>query len=113
MGAGRFRRDLFYRLDVLEIRIPSLRERVEDILPIARAFLASLARAESRPSPSLSAGLEESLLRYSWPGNIQELLGVLQRMLILSTGISLDVDALPERILAAPDAGTAPGMGRG
>jgi DNA-binding NtrC family response regulator len=98
MHAGRFRKDLFYRLDVLEIRIPPLRERVEDILPIARAFLTSRARSEGRPPPSLSSGLAEALLRYSWPGNVQELLGVLQRMLILSTGACLDVGTLPERI---------------
>jgi DNA-binding NtrC family response regulator len=97
--AGRFRKDLFYRLDVLEIRIPPLRERAEDILPIARAFVASHARGDGRLPPALSPGLERALLAYSWPGNVQELLGVLQRMLILSTGASLDVGALPDRII--------------
>jgi DNA-binding NtrC family response regulator len=96
--AGRFRKDLFYRLDVLEIGIPPLRERAEDILPIARAFVTSLARNAARPPPELSPELERALLAYSWPGNVQELLGVLQRMLILSTGTSLDVGALPDRI---------------
>jgi DNA-binding NtrC family response regulator len=98
IAAARFRKDLFYRLDVFEIRIPPLRERVEDILPIARAAVASLARGEGRPAPELSPALERALLRYSWPGNVQELLGVLQRMLILSPGISLDLAMLPERI---------------
>jgi DNA-binding NtrC family response regulator len=111
MSAGRFRRDLFYRLDVMEIRVPPLRERVEDILPLARAFLASRARSEGRPPPSLSPGLEDALRRHSWPGNVQELLGVLQRMLILSTEGHLDVGALPERISAAGP-GTAPRTGR-
>jgi DNA-binding NtrC family response regulator len=99
MTAGRFRKDLFYRLDVLEIRIPPLRERAEDILPIARAFVASLVRSDGRPPPQLSPALERALLAHSWPGNVQELLGVLQRMLILSTGGPLDVGALPDRIM--------------
>jgi NtrC-family two-component system response regulator AlgB len=100
VSAGRFRNDLFYRLDVLEIRIPPLRERTEDILPMARSFVASLARGQGRSPPELSPELERALLRHSWPGNIQELLGVLQRMLILSNGARLDVGALPDRILA-------------
>jgi two-component system response regulator HydG len=98
MAGGRFRKDLFYRLDVLEIRIPPLRERAEDILPIARAFLASVARRANRRSPDMSPALERALLRYSWPGNVQELLSVLQRMLILSSGDRLDPAALPDRI---------------
>jgi NtrC-family two-component system response regulator AlgB len=100
MAVGRFRTDLFYRLDVLEIRIPPLRERAEDILPMARSFVASLAREEGRSPPELSPELERALLRYSWPGNVQELHGVLQRMLILSSGARLDVGALPDRIPA-------------
>jgi two-component system, NtrC family, response regulator AlgB len=98
MAAGRFRKDLFYRLDVLEIRIPALRERLEDILPIARAFAASVAKGEGRAPPELSPEVERALLRYSWPGNVQELQGVLQRMLILSPGSRLEVAALPGRI---------------
>jgi DNA-binding NtrC family response regulator len=98
MTAARFRKDLFYRLNVLEIRIPPLRERADDILPIARAFVATIARADGRPPPQLSPELERALIAYSWPGNVQELLGVLQRMLILSTGGFLDVGVLPDRI---------------
>ena len=98
MSTGAFRKDLFYRLDILEIRIPPLRERVEDILPIARAFVSSRARSEARPPPTLSPALEQALLRYAWPGNVQELLSVLERMLILSPGSCLDVTALPERV---------------
>jgi DNA-binding NtrC family response regulator len=98
MMAGRFRKDLFYRLDVLEIRIPPLRDRAEDILPIARAFVASLARSEGRPPAELSPELERALLHYSWPGNVQELLGMLQRMLILSSGGTLDVGVLPHHV---------------
>jgi DNA-binding NtrC family response regulator len=98
LAAGRFRKDLFYRLDVLRIRVPPLRERREDILPIARAFLASAAEGERRAPPEISPALEQALLRYAWPGNVQELLAVLQRMLILSPEGSLDLAALPDRM---------------
>lgn len=97
MAAGRFRKDLFYRLDILEIRIPPLRERAADILPIARAFVAALAGNEKRQTPKLSPDLEQALLRYPWPGNVQELLSVLQRLFILSPGPVLDTGLLPER----------------
>ncbi len=100
MAAGRFRKDLFYRLDVLEIRVPPLRERAEDILPIARAFVASLACKEGRPPPPLSPGLERALLRYSWPGNVQQLLSILQRAFVLSPSSALDAATLPEAILS-------------
>ena len=98
MAAARFRKDLFYRLAVVEIRVPPLRERAEDILPIARAFVASLAREEGRPPPELGPALERALLHYSWPGNVQELLGILQRVFALSPGSGLDVAALPDRL---------------
>jgi DNA-binding NtrC family response regulator len=98
LTAGRFRKDLFYRLDILEIRIPPLRERVQDIVPIARAFVASLARKEGRRPPELSPALERALVGYSWPGNVQELLSIVQRTFILSPGNSLDAAALPERM---------------
>lgn len=98
MAAGRFRKDLFYRLDILEIGIPPLRERAADILPIARAFVASLAEKEGRRPPELSPALQRALLHYSWPGNVQELLSTLQRMFILSTGTSLNATALPEHL---------------
>jgi len=98
MAAGRFRKDLFYRLDVLELTVPPLRERREDVVPMARAFAASIARREGRSPPELSPALERALLRYSWPGNVNELRSTLQRLLILSPGSSLDVSALPDRI---------------
>lgn len=98
MAAARFRKDLFYRLAVVEIRVPPLRERAEDILPIARTFVASLAREEGRPPPELGPALERALLHYSWPGNVQELLGILQRVFALSPGSGLDVAALPDRL---------------
>jgi DNA-binding NtrC family response regulator len=99
MAAGRFRRDLFYRLSVVELRIPPLRQRAEDVLPIARAFLTTHAEARY-PPPELSADLERALIAYSWPGNVTELLSVLERATILARGSSLPVDVLPERMRA-------------
>ncbi|HVI76138.1 MAG TPA: sigma 54-interacting transcriptional regulator [Anaeromyxobacteraceae bacterium] len=98
MRIGRLRKDLFYRLCVCEIRIPPLRERTEDILPLARTFVASLASKEGCPPPELSPDLERALVAYSWPGNVSELMSVLERLVILAPGGSLDVSALPERI---------------
>ena len=95
---GCFRGDLFYRLSVVELRIPPLRERPEDILPIARAFLAGVARRMNHPAPALSPELERALLAYAWPGNVTELMSVLERLAILTPGPLLSANGLPERI---------------
>jgi two-component system response regulator HydG len=102
VAAGRFRRDLFYRLAVLELRIPPLRERADDILPIARAFLASLADGARRPAPELSPDVARALVEYPWPGNVEELLTVLERAMILTPAGTLDVSALPGRVTSRP-----------
>lgn len=92
------RRDLFYRLSVLEIRIPPLRDRPTDILPLARSLVADLARKLGRTVPELSPPVERALVAYAWPGNVAELLGVIERMLILAPGSMVDATALPERM---------------
>ena len=81
--AGRFREDLLYRVNVLEIAIPPLRERPEDVIPLARAFLSFFARASGRTVPMLSPGAEEALVRHRWPGNVRELRNAIERALIL------------------------------
>jgi NtrC-family two-component system response regulator AlgB len=81
--AGRFREDLLYRINVLEIAIPPLRERPEDVLPLARAFLAFFARSSGRPVPELSPDAEQTLARHPWPGNVRELRNAIERALIL------------------------------
>ncbi len=98
VAAGRFRPELFYRLSVFEVRIPPLRERGEDILPLARRFVELTARRERRGPPELSPELERALLSYRWPGNVAELWSVVERMLILEPDGSLQVAALPERM---------------
>lgn len=83
---GRFRLDLFHRLGQTEIRIPPLRERKEDILPLARSFLSSLAREYRMKPPPISPEGERALLEYDFPGNARELKNMLSKALILSRG---------------------------
>jgi two-component system, NtrC family, response regulator AlgB len=98
--AGRFREDLLFRLNVVEIVVPPLRERAADILPMARRFLAFFARAANRPVPQLTAAAEEALAGYAWPGNIRELRNAMERAVILYPARTLGREALPERIAA-------------
>jgi transcriptional regulator with GAF, ATPase, and Fis domain len=86
MARGTFREDLFYRLAVFEIRIPALRERPEDILPLAGAFLEEIGAELGRPAAGISRDAREALLRYAWPGNVRELRNVLERASILCDG---------------------------
>lgn len=95
---GRFREDLLYRLNVIEVTVPPLRERREDIVPLARRFAAFFARAGGRPAPELSAATEEMLLAYPWPGNVRELRNALERALILWPAAVLEPQAFPDRI---------------
>jgi NtrC-family two-component system response regulator AlgB len=98
--AGRFREDLFFRLNVVEIRLPALRERREDIPLLAKRFLDFFARQVRRPTPELSAAALKALLSYSWPGNIRELRNVLERAVILWPSRVIEPEALPEQIVA-------------
>src|SRR3954468_5973954 len=103
--SGHFREDLFFRLNVIEMRVPSLRERREDILPLARRFLAFFARAVSRPPPSLSLAAERVLEDYEWPGNVRELRNAIERAMILWPSAVLEPQAFPERIAGARERG--------
>jgi two-component system response regulator FlrC len=86
VAAGRFREDLYYRLNVFPLQMPALRERGGDILPLARRMLARNARVQGRRVPNLDSGAEVALLAHSWPGNVRELDNVIQRALILQDG---------------------------
>jgi DNA-binding NtrC family response regulator len=97
IAAGRFREDLFYRLNVMEIHIPPLRERPEDILPLATHFIERFSRQKSRFSATVSAGLAS----YRWPGNVRELRNAMERAALLSRGEIVLPEHLPARILAA------------
>ncbi len=80
---GTFREDLYYRLNVIPIKIPPLRERKEDVIPLARHFLDKFAKLYGREGLNLSPEAEEELLNYSWPGNVRELENVIERAVIL------------------------------
>jgi two-component system, NtrC family, response regulator AtoC len=88
---GRFRADLFYRLSAFTIEIPSLRERVEDIIPLANLFLS---RTGSTRPPALSPAASEAMTAYSWPGNIRELKNAIEHALVLTDGV-IEVAHLP------------------
>ncbi|HXX92313.1 MAG TPA: sigma-54 dependent transcriptional regulator [Planctomycetota bacterium] len=96
--AGRFREDLFFRLNVVEIVLPPLRERPEDILRLARQFLGFFARTMGRAKPELSKAAEEVLFAYAWPGNIRELRNAIERAAILWPAQVIEPQAFPERI---------------
>ncbi len=91
---GRFREDLFYRLNVFPLEIPALRQRPADILPLARHCLARHAAA-ARRTARFAAAAEARLLAWSWPGNVRELENVVQRALIMSGGDLIEADSLP------------------
>ncbi len=103
--AGSFRDDLLYRLNVIELTLPPLRERPEDILRLARRFVAFFARAARRPAPELSRAAEEALLAYHWPGNIRELRNAIERAIILSPAQLIEPQLLPDRIGASAASG--------
>ncbi|MFO0577354.1 MAG: sigma 54-interacting transcriptional regulator [Polyangia bacterium] len=97
IAAGRFRRDLYYRLSTFPIVVPPLRERGEDVLRLARHFLTQYARSAGRLELTLGADDERQLLGYPWPGNVRELQHVIERAVILSSGPRLRLElALPE-----------------
>jgi DNA-binding NtrC family response regulator len=94
--ARRFREDLYYRLHVIPIELPPLRERGNDILLIARHFLAEQAREEGKRFSSFSSQAAEILQTYSWPGNVRQLLNVLRNVVVLNDGEVVTPSMLPE-----------------
>ena len=98
--AGRFREDLLYRLNVIEVVIPPLRERVEDLERLARHFVAFFARAAGCPTPTLSPQALDALRDYAWPGNVRELRNAIERAVILWPSHVIEPAAFPERIAA-------------
>ena len=99
--AGRFRTDLYYRLHVVALRVPPLRERREDIPVLAEHFLREYAAAADRPIQGFSQEAMQSLLAHSWPGNVRELENVVERAVALAPGLIVEESDLPEK-LAAP-----------
>ena len=104
VAAGRFREDLFYRLNVVPIDIPPLRERPEDIEVLATFFVGRHAARHGRPEVVLSDGALEALRQQPWPGNVRELENVLERAIVLSDGPSIDLAFLGTMMTVRPAA---------
>ncbi len=102
IATGTLREDLFYRLNALEVLVPPLRERVEDIPLLATEFVAFFARAAQRPPPQLTPEAVGALTSYPWPGNVRELRNAIERALILAPGQTLGPEVFPARIIARP-----------
>jgi len=98
ISQGRFREDLYYRMNVVQLYIPPLRERREDIVPLALEILQSLNKELRKSFTGYSPGAAELLEQYSWPGNIRELRNVIERTMILTPEGEIDVNHLPEEI---------------
>ena len=101
VGESTFRADLYYRLNVFPITVPPLRERHEDVLPLARAFLRMLQPAMGRRFAGLTREAENMLLGYSWPGNVRELRNVVERAMILERGAEIT----PSSLILDPETG--------
>ncbi len=95
---GRFREDLYFRLEVLPIRIPPLRERIEDLPLLVDHFRQKLATRLGQPAPALSAAAIDAMKRYRWPGNVRELENTLEQVFILCDKDTIAVDDLPEKL---------------
>jgi DNA-binding NtrC family response regulator len=86
VARGAFRKDLLFRLNTVELRLPPLRERIEDIVPMARRFLARFGQRYAKPDLALSPASERRLLAYGWPGNVRELSHVIERAVLMASG---------------------------
>jgi transcriptional regulator with GAF, ATPase, and Fis domain len=104
---GRFRMDLFYRLNVFPIVVPPLRERWEDVPELVQHFLRAAAQHANRPVPQIDDDALKALQAYLWPGNIRELENVIQRAVVVAEGPLVTVNELPEEVRRALD-GAAP-----
>jgi len=104
-----FRRDLFYRLNVVPLVLPPLRERREDIPGLAAHFAAKAAEKHGRATPQLSLELIDSLLEYEWPGNVRELENLMERLVLLDRQPALGLEFLPERMLKTLPSSGIPG----
>jgi DNA-binding NtrC family response regulator len=95
---GAFRSDLFYRLNVIAIQLPPLRDRREDVLPLMELFLQQLATDHNSEIKALSSEALDAVMVYDWPGNVRELENALEHAVVLTRGPVIDPAALPERI---------------
>jgi two-component system response regulator HydG len=99
--SGRFRKDLYYRLNVVQLHVPPLRNRREDILPLARVLLTAIALRSKRTVTGFSPRAADQLLRYAWPGNVRELENAMERAVALGRGTLIELEDLPEEVRQA------------
>jgi DNA-binding NtrC family response regulator len=99
---GTFRRDLFYRVAVVKLRVPPLRERGDDLVLLAQHILADLASSAGRRVSGFSPAALDALARYAWPGNVRELRNAIERALVVGEGASIEPGDLPETVHGAP-----------
>jgi DNA-binding NtrC family response regulator len=104
VAKGRFREDLYYRLHVLPLHIDPLRERSEDVLPLAQHFVEVHAKANGIPTPSFSPEAEKRLLEWHWPGNVRELENAIHRAVVLVEGSTIEPDHLNFQLMPRPNA---------
>jgi len=106
VAEGRFRQDLFYRLNVVRVRVPPLRERRDDVPLLVDHFLAHFREVLGRPVRGLSDEALDALVAYSWPGNVRELENVMERAMILASGDCITLRELPANVLDETSGGT-------
>jgi transcriptional regulator with PAS, ATPase and Fis domain len=102
ISAREFREDLYYRLNVIQIRIPPLRERAGDVIPLLRHYLLKASEAHRLPCPELTPAAEQILCEYFWPGNVRELKNVTERLVVRALAGAVTPDDLPEEIRIGP-----------
>jgi DNA-binding NtrC family response regulator len=102
VAEGRFREDLLYRVNVIEVRVPPLRERPDDLEPLVRHFLGKLGARIGKPDYSVSEEVMDVLRRHPWPGNVRELENVIERALVLGAGPLITLEDLPDSVRARP-----------
>jgi two-component system response regulator PilR (NtrC family) len=102
MEEGRFREDLFYRLHVINIELPSLRDRREDVPMLAQHFLEKYSDENSRTNLELAPEALDLLMEYDWPGNVRELENVIERAVVLTTGSRITAERVPEHVRRSP-----------
>src|SRR4030095_396059 len=99
---GRFREDLYYRLHVINIFLPPLRERKDDIPLLAQHFLEKYGEENNKRSIELGADALDLLMEYEWPGNVRELENVMERAVVLSSGLRIGAELIPEYVRSTP-----------
>ncbi len=103
VAAGRFRRDLYFRLNGVSVVVPPLRERTDEIAPLARAFVKQLAARSRRATvPTIAPPVNDLLRRYPWPGNVRELRNMMERAVLLTVGDVITLESFPSEMMVAP-----------